>query len=91
MTRPEAIRAMMETILHVLWEDTGQKPAKKARTDERKHAVQNSAAGALAKGMAQKALAASPNRQWTENEMQSVDEWIARQESNWIVPQLSAA
>jgi hypothetical protein len=35
---------------------------------------------AVAKGMAQKALAASPNPQWTEYEMQSVDEWIARQE-----------
>jgi hypothetical protein len=37
------------------------------------------AAGAIAKGMAQKALAASPNPQWTEYEMQSIDEWIARQ------------
>jgi len=35
---------------------------------------------AVAKGMAQKALAASPNPQWTEHEMQSVDEWIARQD-----------
>ena len=34
---------------------------------------------AVAKGMAQKALAASPNPQWTEYEMQSVDKWIARQ------------
>jgi hypothetical protein len=34
----------------------------------------------VAKGMAQKALAASPNPQWTEYEMQSVDEWIARQD-----------
>jgi len=34
---------------------------------------------AVAKGMAQRALAASPNPQWTEYEMQSVDEWIARQ------------
>jgi len=32
-----------------------------------------------AKGMAQKALAASPNPQWTEYEIQSVDEWIASQ------------
>jgi hypothetical protein len=38
------------------------------------------AAGAIAKGIAQKALAASPNPQWTEYEMQSVDEWIARQD-----------
>ena len=35
---------------------------------------------AVAKGMAQKALAASPNPQWTEYEMQSVDEWIAHQD-----------
>jgi hypothetical protein len=34
----------------------------------------------VAKGMAQRALAASPNPQWTEYEMQSVDEWIARQD-----------
>ena len=34
----------------------------------------------VAKRMAQKALAASPNPQWTEYEMQSVDEWIARQD-----------
>jgi hypothetical protein len=33
----------------------------------------------VAKGMAQKALAASPNPQWTEYEMQCIDEWIASQ------------
>ena len=38
------------------------------------------AAGAIAKGMALKAMAVSPNPQWTEYEMQSVDEWIARQD-----------
>lgn len=37
------------------------------------------ASGAVAKGMAQKALAASPNPQWTEYEMQCIDEWIASQ------------
>jgi hypothetical protein len=37
-------------------------------------------AGAVAKRMAQKALAASPNPQWTEYEMRSIDEWIARQD-----------
>ena len=31
---------------------------------------------AAAKGMAQKALAANPNPQWTEDEIQSIDEWI---------------
>jgi len=35
---------------------------------------------AVAKGMAQRALAANPNPQWTEYEMQSIDEWIARQD-----------
>jgi hypothetical protein len=29
MTRPEAIRAMMQTILHIPSKDTGVKPAKK--------------------------------------------------------------
>ena len=37
------------------------------------------AAGAIAKGMAKKALAPNPNPQWTEYEMQSIDEWIACQ------------
>jgi hypothetical protein len=31
LTRPEAIRAMMETILHILSKDTGEKPPKKAK------------------------------------------------------------
>jgi hypothetical protein len=30
-TRPEAIRGMMETILHILSKDPGDKPAKKAK------------------------------------------------------------
>ena len=34
------------------------------------------AAGAIAKGMAQKALAPNPNPQWTEYEMRTIDEWI---------------
>jgi hypothetical protein len=34
---------------------------------------------AVAKSMAQKALAASPNPQWTEYEMRCIDEWIASQ------------
>ena len=32
LTRPEAIRAMMETILHILSKDIGEKPVKKAKT-----------------------------------------------------------
>jgi glutamate synthase domain-containing protein 2 len=35
---------------------------------------------AAARGIAQKALAASPNPQWTEYEIQSIDEWIAGQD-----------
>jgi hypothetical protein len=31
LTRPEAIRAMMETILHILAKDPGEKPAKKTK------------------------------------------------------------
>jgi hypothetical protein len=31
LTRPEAIRAMMETILHILSKDRGDRPAKKAK------------------------------------------------------------
>jgi hypothetical protein len=31
LTRSEAIRAMMETILHILSKDVGEKPAKKAK------------------------------------------------------------
>jgi NOL1/NOP2/fmu family ribosome biogenesis protein len=35
---------------------------------------------AIAKAMAQKALAPNPNSQWTEYEMQSIDEWISGQD-----------
>ena len=35
---------------------------------------------AAAKGMAQKALASSPNPEWTEDEMRLIDEWIALQD-----------
>jgi hypothetical protein len=31
LTRPEAIRAMMETILHILAKDPGEKPTKNAK------------------------------------------------------------
>jgi low affinity Fe/Cu permease len=31
VTRPEAIRAMMVTILHILSKDPGERPAKKAK------------------------------------------------------------
>jgi hypothetical protein len=35
---------------------------------------------AAAKGIAQKALAGSPNPEWTEHEMRSIDEWITLQD-----------
>ena len=35
---------------------------------------------AAAKGMAQKALATSPDPQWTEQELQSIDGWITSQD-----------
>jgi hypothetical protein len=35
---------------------------------------------AAARGMAQKALAASPNPDWTEYEIRCIDEWIALQD-----------
>jgi hypothetical protein len=34
---------------------------------------------AIARAMAQKALSPNPNPQWTEDEMRSIDEWIALQ------------
>jgi hypothetical protein len=42
---------------------------------------------AVAKGMAKRAMAADPNPQWTEYEMQSVDEWIGRQDVKLDRPQ----
>jgi hypothetical protein len=32
VTRPEAIRGMIDTMLHILAKDPGEKPAKKAKT-----------------------------------------------------------
>jgi hypothetical protein len=37
------------------------------------------ASAAVAKRIAQKAVAPSPNPEWTEYEMQCIDEWIASQ------------
>jgi hypothetical protein len=71
---------MIDAMLHILAKDPGEKPARRAKSDEREHPAKITASVSIAKGMAQKALAASPNPQWTEYEMQSVDEWIARQD-----------
>jgi hypothetical protein len=51
-------------------------------SDEREHTGQNHRVGRGRKRNGTKALTASPNPQWTEYEMQSVDEWIARQDVN---------
>jgi hypothetical protein len=45
------------------------------------------ASATVAKRMAQKALAASPNPEWTEYEIRSVDEWIARQDKKLERPE----
>jgi hypothetical protein len=54
--------------------------AERRRSDEGKHPSKITAAATAAKRTAQKALAGSSNPEWTEYEMQSVDEWIARQD-----------
>ncbi len=80
LTRPEAIRAMMDTILHILSEDRGEKPAKKGEGPMKETTqAKITASVAIAKAMAQKAPSPNPNPQWTEYEMRSIDEWIARQ------------
>jgi hypothetical protein len=45
------------------------------------------ASATVAKRMAQKALAASSNPEWTEYEIRSVDEWIARQDKKLERPE----
>ena len=72
---------MMDAMLRILAKDPGEKPAKKAGNSMKEGTLSKiTAAGAIAKGMAQKALAPNPNPQWTEYEMRSIDEWIARQD-----------
>jgi hypothetical protein len=45
------------------------------------------AAATAAKRTAQKALAANPNPEWTEHEMQSLDEWTAHQDLKFERPE----
>jgi hypothetical protein len=53
VTRPEAIRAMMETILHILSKDRGDKPTKKAKGPmEETTQAKITASVAIAKAMA---------------------------------------
>jgi hypothetical protein len=78
---PRAIRGMIDTMLHIIAKDPGREAGQEGEDPMKESTLSKiTAAGAIAKGMAQKALAASPNPQWTEYEMQSVDEWIARQD-----------
>ena len=49
--------------------------------------AKNTAAVAAARGLAQQALAASPNPEWTEYEMRSIDEWIALQDAKLDRPE----
>jgi hypothetical protein len=42
---------------------------------------------AAARGIAQKALAASPNPDWTEYEIHCIDEWIALQDVKFDRPE----
>jgi hypothetical protein len=58
----------------VEFSEEGQDPMKESTL------AKITASVAAAKGMAQKALASSPNPEWTESEMRSIDEWIALQD-----------
>jgi hypothetical protein len=74
---------MIDAMLHILAKDPGEKPAKNEEgEDPMKESTLSkiTASVAVAKGMVQRALAASPDPQWTEYEMRSVDDWIARQD-----------
>ena len=60
---------------------SGEKPAKEGEDPMKESTLAKiTASVAGAKGMAKKALAASPNPDWTEYEIRTIDEWIARQD-----------
>jgi hypothetical protein len=73
LTRPEAIRRLVEL--------GSQKAGQQRRRRSMKESTlaKITASVRVAKGMAERVLAASPNPQWTEYELQTIDEWIARQ------------
>lgn len=50
VTRPEAIRAMMETILHILSKDPGERTPKAAPTERLRAARRSASAGSKATG-----------------------------------------
>jgi hypothetical protein len=81
VTRPEAIRGMIDANAAYPVERPGRESGKEGEDPMKESTLSKiTASVAVAKGMAQRVLAASPNPQWTEYEMQSVDEWIARQD-----------
>src|ERR1700754_671629 len=58
----------------------GHEAPRKVKTMKESTLAKITASVAAARGMAQKALAANPNPDWTEYEMRSIDEWIALQD-----------
>jgi hypothetical protein len=79
VTRPEAIRGMIDAMLHI--QSPGREAGKEGEGPMKESTLSKiTASVAVARRMAQRALADSPNPQWTEYEMRSVDEWIARQD-----------
>ena len=55
VTRPEAIRGMIDAMLHILAKDPGEKPAKKAKNPMKESTLAKiTASVAVAKEMAQK-------------------------------------
>jgi hypothetical protein len=51
---------MMETILHILSKDQGEKPAKKRRSDEGKHAGENHSVSRSREGNGTKGASGQP-------------------------------
>jgi hypothetical protein len=58
----------------------GEKPTNGEDLMKQSTLAKITASVAAAKGMAQKALATSPDPQWTEQELQSIDGWITNQD-----------
>src|SRR4051794_38864968 len=61
-------------------ESSGREAPEKAETMKESTLAKITASVAAARGIAQKAMAANPNPDWTEYEMLSIDEWIAVQD-----------
>jgi len=60
--------------------NSAAEPGKKAKTRMKESTLAKITASVrVAKGMAERAIAASPNPHWTEYELHMIDEWIACQ------------